>query len=664
MARDSELPTGGSGLASRYLLLGTALLFGPMTRYQALYRKYRPQRFDEVIGQDHVTGTLSREVVDEKVAHAYLFAGPRGTGKTTSARLLAKSLNCTNRTADAEPCNECASCLGITEGTSLDVIELDAASHNKVEDVREIRVNVGTVAAAEGARRIYILDEAHMLSRAAGNALLKTLEEPPEHVVFVLATTEPYKLLDTIRSRSQRFDFHPVSSETLIEYLAEISKREGFTADHAGLSMIATHARGSVRDSMSLLEQVAALGDGTVSAEGVTRALGLADDAAFTGLVAAISSQDAPAALGLVAQLASRGADLRRFVADALGFFRGIFLAQYAPNLEEITDEPPEILEEWRRMAKTIPSSDVLRAIDLFSEALLHLRQGREERLMLELAVIRLTRPETTVDAEAIAVRMDRLEREVKAGAGAASYQPPATSPKEATRDRGQEEAVSRQQTADSSEEAGSGQQTADSQEEAASYQPPATSSEKEEADSQEKPGESVPTTDNRQPTTPDEAESTADSVRTTDYGLRTTDDGEAVISLSEFSAAWPVIVSRIRTDFGARRHAFVKVAEPMSVEGSVAVLTMPAHQHFHLEQLNADDQLRAALEAIAAEILGSSITLRFQSDDDQAVSEEETVVDETPVRAPEKDDLEEGKDPEDPADMIADMLGGKIVEE
>ena len=606
-----------------------------MTRYQALYRKYRPQRFDEVIGQDHVIGTLTREVTDEKVAHAYLFAGPRGTGKTTTARLLAKSLNCTDRAADGEPCNDCPSCVGITEGTSLDVIELDAASHNKVDDVREIRINVGTVAAAEGARRIYILDEAHMLSRAAGNALLKTLEEPPEHVVFVLATTEPYKLLDTIRSRSQRFDFHPVSSETLIGYLGDIANREDFAADHAGLSMIATHARGSVRDSMSLLEQVAALGDGAVSAEGVTRALGLADDEAFTGLVTAISNQDAPAALGLVAQLASRGADLRRFVADSLGFFRGIFLAQYAPNLEEITDEPPEILDEWRRMAKIVQSSDVLRAIDLLSEALLHLRQGREERLMLELAVIRLTRPETTIDAEALAVRMDRLERDVKAGA--ASYQPPAAGSKLATGDRPQEAADSRQQTADSPE--------------------PKPVVVDVNAPSSSSPSGGGADEGGRGGQAPKDEEPAQDSVPTAPV-----DVGSAV-TLAEFCAAWPVIVSRIRSDLGARRHAFVKVAEPRSIENSVAVLTMPSHQHFHLEQLNADEQLRGALEAITAEILGTAITLEFRSGDDPTPAEK-AVVDETPHRAPEKDDLEDGKDPEDPADMVADLLGGKFVEE
>jgi DNA polymerase-3 subunit gamma/tau len=619
---------------------GRASLPSTPMRYQALYRKYRPQRFDEVVGQDHVVGTLTREVTDQKVAHAYLFAGPRGTGKTTSARLLAKALNCTDRGDDGEPCNECASCLGITEGTSLDVIELDAASHNKVEDVREIRVNVGTVAAAAGAHRVYILDEAHMLSRAAGNALLKTLEEPPEHVVFVLATTEPYKLLDTIRSRSQRFDFHPVSSETLVDHLSDISKREGFTTDHAALSMIATHARGSVRDSMSLLEQVAALGDGVVSTEGVTRALGLADGDAFTGLVASISNQDAPAALGLVAQLASRGADLRRFVADSLGYFRGIFLAQYAPNLEEITDEPPEVLEEWRRQARALSSGDVLRAIDRFSEALLQLRQGREERLVLELALIRLTRPETTVDGEALAARIDRLERDVKSGAGGATGAPnyqPEESPVAGHRSPVQEPASIEPGSSPSdsspprggaSGAAAEGGALSPSNDALAASAPPAPLA----------PPNPVPSPPTR--------------------------TGSGEVTLSEFSAAWPVVVARVRSDFGARRHAFVRVAEPLSVAGSVAILTLPAHQHFHLEQLNADEQLLEAIETITAEVLGSPVKLQFRSDDDSAAAAGGNEPETESIRAPAPEQLDEGTEREDPEDLIADMLGGTVVEE
>ena len=585
-------------------------------RYQALYRKYRPQRFDEVVGQDHVVGTLTREVTDDKVAHAYLFAGPRGTGKTTSARLLAKSLNCTDRGAEGEPCNQCSSCLGITEGTSLDVIELDAASHNKVEDVREIRVNVGTVAAAEGAHRVYILDEAHMLSRAAGNALLKTLEEPPEHVVFVLATTEPYKVLDTILSRSQRFDFHPVSSEALVEHLSDISNREGFTTDAAGLSMIAMHARGSVRDAMSLLEQVAALGGGVVSTEGVTRALGLADGDAYTGLVAAISELDAPAALGLVARLAARGADLRRFVADSLGFFRGIFLAQYAPNLEEITDEPPEILDEWRRQGRILSPPDVLRAIDGFSEALLHLRQGREERLVLELALIRLTRPETALDGEALATRIDRLEQEAKRRAAAGPQLP--------------------SDDLSPAEDGGAGK---------ALDLGDQTSSPKEPS------SDAAPAEDH----TPGLAETTpAPEPKTALQDKPATE-----VTLAEFSAAWPVVVARIRSDFGARRHAFVRVAEPQSVADGVAVLTLPAHQHFHLEQLKADDQLLRALETVTAEVLGSAIALRFRSDGDT-----EPEKGEEPSRAPDQDQLDDGPSREDPEDLIADMLGGTVIEE
>ena len=602
-------------------------------RYQVLYRKYRPQQFSEIVGQDHVVGTLLREITDDKIAHAYLFAGPRGTGKTTSARLLAKSLNCTNRRPNGEPDNECASCVAITEGASLDVIELDAASHNKVEDVREIRINVGTVAAAAGAHRVYILDEAHMLSRAAGNALLKTLEEPPEHVVFVLATTEPYKLLDTIRSRAQRFDFHPVSAEVLGAYIAEIASREGFDARPDGLAMISSHARGSVRDALSLLEQVAALGDGTVDSDGVVRVLGLADADAFTGLAAAIATQDAPAALGLVARLASQGADLRRFVADALGFFRGIFLAQYAPNLEEITDEPGDVLTEWRRIASELPATDVLRAIDQFSDALLELRAGREERLVLELALIRLTRPETAMDQEALVSRIERLEQ--------GSHQSSVVSQESSVVSPHPESpAISGQTLASASEGGGSGADADGGGQASADGEPElptktddeGVESRKSQVASQEPP-----------PPTGEEA-----------------DLPPADVSLSEFQAAWPAIVASVRTQFGARRHAFVKVAEPLAVADGVATLGMPTHQHFHLEQLNADTELRVALDNIAAEQLGGPIILEFVADDGptQPATAE-------PERAPDKDRLiDEGTPPDDPADLIADMLGGEVVSE
>ncbi|HJS72111.1 MAG TPA: DNA polymerase III subunit gamma/tau [Acidimicrobiia bacterium] len=401
-------------------------------QYQALYRKYRPQTFDDVIGQGHVTTTLAREVADGRVAHAYLFAGPRGTGKTTTARILAKALNCVNRSPDGSPCNVCPSCVSITQGNSLDVMELDAASHNSVDDIRDIKLSVTTVASAATSKRVFVLDEAHMLSKAAGNALLKTLEEPPEHVHFVLATTEPYKLLDTIRSRTQRFDFHPVPVEDLAGYLSSLADKETYETDPAALIAIARHAGGSVRDALSLLEQVAALGSGTADVAGVRRALGLADSEAFRRLADAIAAQDARSALELVAELAAAGVDLRRFVAESIGFFRGVFLAHYAPNLAEITDEPPEVFESWKKAAEIVAPGDVLRAVDLLAEALVRLREGREERLMAELALIKLTRPETATDPEALISRMDRLER--KLGRGQEGPTPAAPKPTAAAR--------------------------------------------------------------------------------------------------------------------------------------------------------------------------------------------------------------------------------------
>ncbi len=592
--------------------------------YQALYRKYRPQRFDEVVGQDHVTHTLAREVIDGKMAHAYLFAGPRGTGKTTTARLLAKSLNCENRGPDGEPDNTCASCVGITDGNSLDVIELDAASHNKVEDVREIRVNVGTVAAAAGAHRIYILDEAHMLSRAAGNALLKTLEEPPEHVIFVLATTEPYKLLDTIRSRSQRFDFHPVASETLIDHLDGIAGREGFDVDQASLAMIAAHSGGSVRDSMSLLEQVAALGNGKVRSEVITRALGLADRDAFGKLADAVNAGDAAGALGLVAEMASRGADLRRFVAEAVEFFRGVFLAQYAPNLEEVVDESADVIALWRRYGASMPSSEVLRAVDMLGDALLQLRQGREERLVIELALLRLTRPETASDGASLSSRIDRVESRLKAmDRSAAAPTADAPAPRREIVEPAQPEvsSVSRQAPAPAVE-------TVEPVEPA-----PAAVGD-------------TPTSVSGSPRKPAIAEA-----RTTLNDL----------DLGAFATVWPALVAQVRDAAGPVRHALVKVATPVAVSGGVVQLELPAHMPFHLERLREDEELQVKMNAIASDLLGGGVTVEFVGAVDDGTLEAE---DDDPGPPPNKDDLLAAGDGEDPASIVVDMLGGEVVSE
>ncbi|NNC91802.1 MAG: DNA polymerase III subunit gamma/tau [Acidimicrobiia bacterium] len=583
--------------------------------YQALYRKYRPQSFSEIVGQDHVTATLQREVLEDKVSHAYLFAGPRGTGKTTTARVLAKSLNCLDRSSDGEPCNKCASCVGITEGSSLDVIELDAASHNKVEDIREIRVNVGTVASVSGARRVYILDEAHMLSRAASNALLKTLEEPPEHVHFVLATTEPYKLLDTVRSRSQRFDFHPIGVETLGDYLGTIAEREGFSAGAEGLTAISHHARGSVRDGMGLLEQVAALGAGSVDAAGVSTALGLVGAEAFERLSNAISNQDARAGLELVADISAQGSDLRRFVADALAYFRGVFLAHYAPNLEEIVDESADRIEGWRATARTMPAADVIQAIDQLSEALIQLREGREERLVVELTIIRLTRHDTAIDPVSLAARLDRIEGRLRRDpTPAAQAEPAVPAPSVAA--------------------------------------PPRETPKPEPAPAADAPFETAPT---------------LDSVAAPPPAPMKDEMPDAELTMRDVESAWPALVGKVREAVGPRRYALLKEATPGTAVRNKLVLHLPAHLTFHLESLQEDAALREVVEMAASDLLGGRVRVSYETDpggEDPPAATPDPVP-ESPPRAPAPGDLVgEADGGIDPTKLVEDILGGEVVDD
>jgi DNA polymerase-3 subunit gamma/tau len=590
-----------------------------VTEYRALYRKYRPQRFADVVGQGHVTETLMSEVESGRVAHAYLFAGPRGTGKTSTARILAKTLNCTNPGSDSEPCSECLSCLGIIEGSSMDVIELDAASHNKVDDVREIRANVGTVASVGGARRVYILDEAHMLSRAASNALLKTLEEPPEHAHFVLATTEPYKLPDTIRSRTQRFDFHPIGSEALTDHLGLVAQAEGFDAGHDSLALIARHAAGSARDALGLLEQVAALGGGKVESRGVTRALGLADADAFAQLVNAVATQSAAAGLSLIASLASEGTDLRRFVSDSIEFLRGVFLAQYAPNIEEIVDETAEMLEEWRVHGRALSPADVLRCIDRFGEALVELREGREERLVVELAVLQMTRPETAADPASIAARIDRLEDRVRI-----------------LNERGPEPSEIPDQPAPVASVPDMPVAEVPASESAAVDEAPVLAAVPDEE----------PAADPTEP--PPVVESAATGPA-------------ASLTLDVVDAAWPAIMARVRDEAGMRRHALFREARPTEVDNDLLVLEVPAHLPFHLAQLGEDDRLNAIVIAAASEALDGAIRLQYRVGDTDATVGAATAPE--PERVPDKNQMTDEGDAEiDPTGLVIDLLGGEVV--
>ncbi len=604
--------------------------------YQALYRKYRPRIFDEIVGQDHVTTTLAREIADGKVAHAYLFAGPRGTGKTTSARILAKALNCQNRKPSGEPCDACTSCDAITQGASFDVTELDAASHNSVDDIRDIKVSVTTVASVGGAKRVFILDEAHMLSKAAGNALLKTLEEPPDHVHFVLATTEPYKLLDTIRSRSQRFDFHPVSVETLVEHLTKIAELEGYEAGRDGLVAVARHAKGSVRDALSLLEQVAALGAGTVDISGVNRALGLADRDVYLSLAGAIADHDPRTALQLVAGLASDGVDLRRFVSESIAFFRGVFLAHYAPDLGEVADELEETLADWRDVAATLPPAQVIRAIDLLSDGLLRLREGREERLMTELTLLKLTRPEVAADLASVGARIDTIEQRVSAIA------------RQAKSNRSTPAAEDGPDT-DASPSGVTGV-TADSS------TPPSEATPDTTSEPDTTTGPDTVTEETGQPA-PDEPN--LEIAPEPDSGLVAVPE-PGHVTVEDIDQVWPALVATVREHLGSRRQALFREAKPERVDGATVILEVPAHLTFHLAQLEEDPEIAEVVAERASELLRSEVSVRFERAGAPVL--------ELPVEsaaAVDKDDLVEADDAAvDPVALVEDILDGEVVDE
>jgi DNA polymerase-3 subunit gamma/tau len=367
----------------------------------ALYRKWRSQTFDEVVGQEHVTQTLRNALSEDRIAHAYLFAGPRGTGKTSSARILAKALNCT-APEGKRPCNACPTCNAITEGRMIDLIEIDAASNNSVDDIRELRDKVG-FRPSEGRYKIYIIDEVHMLSNSAFNALLKTLEEPPPHARFVLATTEPHKIPATVLSRCQRFDFRRIPAPEIAGHLRHIITAEGFGAEDDALLAIARAAQGCMRDAVSLLDQMLAYGAEAITLAQVQQVLGAVNAEAVAGLVSALTSRNVPAGLNLIHKLVTDGASLNEFCQQVVEHLRAIMVLQMTGDAALLDDQPKETVAQLQTQARQVELGSIVFAVKRFSAAVPELKGGYQPQLPLELAFIEAVQGAPVMQAVAAA---------------------------------------------------------------------------------------------------------------------------------------------------------------------------------------------------------------------------------------------------------------------
>jgi DNA polymerase III subunit gamma/tau len=601
--------------------------------YLSLYRKYRPQTFDDILGQGHVSETLASAITEDRVAHAYLFTGPRGTGKTSMARILAKALNC-ERGPTPNPCGVCASCVAITEGSSLDVIEMDAASHSKVDETREILSGV-PLATAGGRRKVYVIDEVHMLSTPSFNALLKTLEEPPPHVVFILATTEAHKVLPTIVSRTQRFDFRRATVDVLQPFLENIAKLEGIEVDAAGLNVLARHGEGSFRDALSALDQLSSF-TGAVSAEDVERLLGERSEDAFVELFDAIASGDVGAVFGAVHTQVAQGADPRQLTLGALEHARSLLLLRTAPDAEELLDVSEEDGPVLLAQSQRFTPGALVRATDLLAKSLVEMRNAPNHRLLLEVALVRAAAPDTDPSATGLLGRIERLERRIGIDPSTEPAPVP-TAPAQVPTTPAQAPAPQRQP-----------------QRQATRATTPAPARREAEAPPRANAAPAAEQESTAAPAVvPEESETPAapDPVATP---AAPTPAVPAEVGLSAVKDAWQATLAEVKK--GSRRvAAFLDRSRPISFDGER--LTIEVQASFHAESMASAANREALAEALHA-ALGVTPSLAFVEPD--AAPETAPVVEDTA-------DLSTATDASadhDPIELVKRGLGGEVVEE
>ena len=385
--------------------------------YTALYRKWRPRKFEDVYGQEQVTATLKNELETNKISHAYLLCGTRGTGKTSTARLLAKAVNC-GSPVDHNPCDSCNSCVSINEGSSIDVIEIDAASNRGIDDIRNLREAIKFTPTL-GKYKVYIIDEVHMLTNEAFNALLKTLEEPPAYVMFILATTEPHKLPATILSRCQRFDFKRISIQNIMTHLKSICGYEGMEADEAALRIVARNADGAMRDALSILDQCAVYGGKHIAESTVLEVLGISGDQHLMEMGDAILQGDAPRTILIIDELASGGKEIYQFIKDLIAHFRNLLMTKILDNPEDVIDMSSEGIQALKNSAAKFDRESIVRCIKYLSELENEAKWYSNPRILLEVAVVRMCKAAGDDSLDGLMARLSKLEKMISEGGGA-----------------------------------------------------------------------------------------------------------------------------------------------------------------------------------------------------------------------------------------------------
>lgn len=387
---------------------------GEKVGYKALYREWRPKTFEEVVGQKHVTITLKNQVENDRIAHAYLLCGTRGTGKTSTAKILSKAVNCLNP-IDGEPCNECEMCKKIDAGLAIDVTELDAASHNGVEDIRNI-IDEVQYPPHESRFKVYIIDEVHMLSVGAVNAFLKTLEEPPKNVIFILATTDPQRLPATILSRCQRFDFKRIKKEDMFQRLREIVTKQGFSADDKSLYLVARISDGAMRDALSMLDQAIAVGSGKVEYDDIINMLGLVTNDYLVKITDALIEKNVETAMRVVEDVVINGKDINIFIKDFIVHMRNLMMVKVSNNPEEIIDLSEENIKILKDQSSKIRIEEIMRCIRILQETEEQSKWSKQSRIYLELAIIKMCKSEYDTSNEVILVRLNKIEQTIKQG--------------------------------------------------------------------------------------------------------------------------------------------------------------------------------------------------------------------------------------------------------